>query len=339
MKKNITDFARNVTSFLTDYLPFQRNFSSNTVSSYKDALKLFARFISEEKGIDLNYFYMKDFKREIVIEFLRFIRIRCSLSSANQRLAALKSFASYCRIDSIENIALLQDISQIKSTKTEGKIVEFLSREQVKALINAPDIRTRNGLRHRLVLCLLYDSGARVQEICDLTVRDVHLEYNPSIRLSGKGRKTRIVPISEEMASLIGAYMKKVFGYNPLMDSWLVPNKDGLKMSRDGIEYITAKYADVARVQGEVSMPEGVHPHQLRHSKASHMLAAGIPIVYIRDFLGHENLSTTMVYVKADMELKERAISKLAPRIVQDESAFLDWTLDKGLMDFLNSCK
>jgi integrase/recombinase XerD len=286
MTKNTTDFARNVTSFLTDFLPFQRNYSSNTISSYKDALKLFARFISEEKGVNLKAFCMKDFNKDVIIEFLKFIRKRCSILSTNQRLAALKSFASYCMIDSIENIAFLQDIGQIKCAKTKGKIIEFLSREQVQALINAPDSHTRNGLRHRVVLCILYDSGARVQEVCDMTIRDVQFGHPSTIHLSGKCNKTRIVPISEELASLIGIYMEKVIGNKPLLDSWLITNKNGLKMSRDGIEYITNKYANMVRGYGEVIMPEKVHPHQLRHSKASHMLAAGVPIVYIRDFLG-----------------------------------------------------
>jgi len=339
MTKNTTDFARNIASFLTDYLPFQRNFSPNTVSSYKDALKLFARFISEEKGIDLNCFHMKDFKRETIVEFLIFMRKRCSISSANQRLAALKSFASFCRIDSIENLAVLQDISQIRCTKTNSKVIDVLSEEQVKALINAPGTHTRNELRHRVVLCLLYDSGARVQEICDLTVRDIHLGATPTIHLLGKGNKTRIVPVSNELASLIGIYMEKIIGKRPLLDSWLITNKNGLKMSRDGIEYITNKYAAIVNARGEVVVPEKVHPHLFRHAKASHMLAAGIPIVYIRDFLGHEDISTTMIYTKVNMELKNKAINELAPRIVQDETDYSDWTMDKNLLDFLNSFK
>ena len=169
MKKNSTDFAELVTSFLTDYLPFQRNFSRNTILSYRDALKLFLRFVAEKKSISLKKFRMKDFTRDLVIEFLEWYRSTgASSSAANQRLAALKTFAEYAQLECIEYISPLMSIGSIKSKKTSAREILYLSSEQMALLINRPNINTATGFRHRVILTLLYDTGCRVQELCDI---------------------------------------------------------------------------------------------------------------------------------------------------------------------------
>lgn len=332
---NSTDFAQLITGFLTDYLPLQRCYSKNTILSYRDTLKLYLRFISEEKGMKLQSFHIRDFTRESVIEFLEWYRQKGSKSSAaNQRLAALKTFADYAQLECIDCISPLQEITTIKAKKSAAREVEFLSVGQVSQLINRPDVNTCAGLRHRVALSLLYDSGCRVQELCDLTLADIFLGGNPTVRLHGKGDKYRTVPISEGAGSLINGYINRQFP-GALKDHPLIMNRYHNKMNRDGISYILKKYAGEARKE-DPTFPEHVHCHMLRHSKAVHMLEAGINIVYIRDFLGHEDISTTMVYVKADNRLKNEAINKLAPKVVKDE-ALPDWSKDKGLMDFLNS--
>ena len=154
MSVNTTDFARMVTRFLTDYLPLQRGYSKNTILSYRDALKLFIVFLTEEKEIQLSKFTMSGFTRILVVEFLEWCRAKgASVSTANQRLAALKSFASYAQIERIDYMAPLQDVQGIRSRRTEGKEIAFLSVEQMTLLINQPDVNTRCGLRHRTALC------------------------------------------------------------------------------------------------------------------------------------------------------------------------------------------
>ena len=149
-----------VTGFLTDYLPLQRGYSQNTVLSYRDALKLFVLFLTESKGIQLSRFTMDQFNRELVIEYLEWCRNRgSSVSTANQRLAALKTFAVYSQIECISIIAPLQEIQGVRSRKAIEKEVSFLTVEQIAALINCPDINTSSGLRHRTAMTLLYDSG------------------------------------------------------------------------------------------------------------------------------------------------------------------------------------
>lgn len=335
MITNSTDFARLVTGFLTDYLPFQRGYSQNTILSYRDALKLFVLFLMESKGLQLSRFTMDKLNRELIIEYLEWCRTRgSSVSTANQRLAALKTFAVYAQIECISIIAPLQEIQAIRSRKAVEKEVSFLTVEQITALVNRPDINTGSGLRHRTVMTLLYDCGCRVQELCDIQIGDVTTGNNPTVKLHGKGRKYRIVVISDRTAQLVDEYTHRQRP-RALAGTPLLVNRAGQKMSRDGIQYIIDKYAEIIHAD-DSSFPEHVHCHQFRHSKAMHMLAAGINIVYIRDFLGHEDISTTMIYSRADNRLKNEAINALAPQVT-GEVNLPDWRADKDLLNFLNS--
>lgn len=335
MNMNSTNFASLVTGFLTDYLPLQRCYSRNTILSYRDTLKLLLRYISIEKGVNLKSFQVKDFKRELIIEFLEWYRKNgASSSAANQRLAAIKAFADYAQLECVEYISPLLAVSGIKARKSSAKEVTFLSVEHMSILVNKPDINTPTGFRHRVILTLLYDSGCRVQELCDLTVADIFLNTHSTVRLHGKGNKFRTVVISDVTAKLLKSYISRYLA-NALGDRPLVTNRYHQKMDRDGIGYIINKYVAEIR-KDNLSFPEKVHCHMLRHSKAMHMLEAGINIIYIRDFLGHEDISTTMIYVKTDNRLKNEAINRLSPKVT-DETDLPDWNRDKDLMEFLNS--
>ena len=337
MNTSTTDFAYLVSGFLTEYLPLQRNYSKNTILSYRDTLKLFVVFITDIKGIRIKNFTMDRFESSLIVEFLEWLRNRgASVSTTNQRLAAIKTFAEYASCQHIEYIAPLQMVQNIKSKKTSTKELVFLSVEQTAKLINKPDINTSTGLRHRTVMTLLYHSGCRVQELCDIRIRDVYTGSNPTVRLHGKGNKYRTVAISKKTAELVSEYIRRQRN-SALDDEPLIINRVHEKLSRDGVNYIISKYVSLIR-RTEPNFPKKLHAHGFRHSKAMHMLAAGINIVYIRDFLGHEDISTTMIYSKADNRLKNEAINNLAPKIVE-EANFQDWTKDRDLLSFLNSFK
>lgn len=337
MSVNSTDFSSLVTSFLTDYLPLQRCYSKNTILSYRDTLKLFLRYISIEKEMSLRSFQVKDFTRELIIEFLEWYRKSgAGSSTANQRLAAIKAFADYAQLECVEYLSPLLEVSAIKSKKTSSREISFLSVEQMTELINKPDIHTPTGFRHRVILTLLYDSGCRVQELCDITLGDIFLNSDTTIRLHGKGNKYRTVVISDATAALLEKYISRYLA-SANNDQPLIMNRYHQKIDRDGVGYIIKKYVSEIRKYNS-SFPEKVHCHMFRHSKAMHMLEAGINIIYIRDFLGHEDISTTMIYIRADNRLKNEAINKLAPKIT-DETDLPDWNKDKDLMEFLNSLK
>lgn len=332
-----TDFAVLVTKFLTEYLPLHRSCSKNTISSYKDSLKLFILFLRDHKSMNINKFKMHQIDRELILEFIEWLENRGnSPVTINHRLAGIKSFINFAQYESVENIAYLQPVLSVKSLKTTTRQVDYLTEEQMNSLINLPPTDTFTGLRHRIIMCLLYDTGARVQELCDLKIKDINLGNNPTVKLHGKGSKIRIVPISKNMNQILEVYISKFFSDIKLKNEYLIKNKNNQQMSRDGIEYIVQKYATILK-NNDPSFPSKVHPHMFRHSKAMHMLAVDIPIVYIRDFLGHEDISTTMIYARADSRKKNEAINNLAPKLIEEN--YVDWSKDQDLLDFLNSFK
>lgn len=332
-----TDFAVLVTKFLTEYLPLHRNCSKNTINSYKDSLKLFILFLRDDKSININKFKMHQINRELILEFIEWLKNRGNAPvTINQRLAGIKSFINFAQYESVENLAYLQSVLSVKSLKTTIRQVDYLTEEQMNKSINLPPTDTFTGLRHRIIMCLLYDTGARVQELCDLKIEDINLGNNPTVKLHGKGSKIRIVPISKNMNQILEVYISKYFTDVTLRKEYLIRNKNNQQMSRDGIEYIVQKYASILK-NNDPSFPSKVHPHMFRHSKAMHMLAVDIPIVYIRDFLGHEDISTTMIYARADSRKKNEAINNLAPKLIEEN--YVDWNKDKDLLDFLNSFK
>lgn len=332
-----TDFAVLITKFLTEYLPLHRSCSKNTISSYKDSLKLFILFLRDRKSMNINKFKMHQINRELILEFIEWLKNRGnSPVTINHRLAGIKSFINFAQYESVENLAYLQPVLSVKSLKTTTRQVDYLTEEQMNSLINLPPTDTFTGLRHRIIMCLLYDTGARVQELCDLKIEDINLGNNPTVKLHGKGSKIRIVPISKNMNQILEVYISKFFSDIKLKNEYLIKNKNNQQMSRDGIEYIVQKYATILK-NNDPSFPSKVHPHMFRHSKAMHMLAVDIPIVYIRDFLGHEDISTTMIYARADSRKKNEAINNLAPKLIEDN--YVDWSKDQDLLDFLNSFK
>lgn len=332
-----TDFSKNVTKFLGDFLPFQRNFSINTIYSYRDTIKLFLIYVEKKLNIKIEKFSMKSFNKETIINFLKNIRTSCSISTSNQRLAAIKSFSKFCQAENPELLLQLQEIISIKHTKGPNKVVGYLDVDVMKNLINSPNSNTLIGLKHKLILALLYDTGARVQELCDIKIKDIHFGEITTIKLHGKGNKTRIVPIDNSTSTLIQKYQKKC-NLNQRFDDFLITNKFKTKMNRDGIEYVINKYAQIVRKTSPTPIPDKIHPHMFRHSKAVHMVEANIPIVYIRDFLGHSDISTTMIYATINNKLKLNAINNLAPKLIdnsKDEPK--DWNYDKDLMNFLEN--
>ncbi|MCD8339255.1 MAG: site-specific integrase, partial [Burkholderiales bacterium] len=288
------DFSKAVRLFLTNYLPNKRMLSHNTVLSYRDSLKLLLKFISEEKGMVLEKFTFKDFTKDLIKEFLdHYKKSGASPSAVNQRLGGIKSFVGFVSTISDENLPDLKAIQKIRIAKTKAKPLKFLTSEQIAEIIDAPDARRRTGLRHKTILALLYDTACRAQELCDLTVGDISINSeNPTVKIHGQGGKTRIVPISESTAKTLKNYSDRFLKRAIKTDPLLV-NRQGGKLNRDGITYIVQKYASKLAEENP-KFPTNVHCHMFRHSKAMHMLQSGVDLPTIRDFLGHENIATTM---------------------------------------------
>ncbi len=331
-----TEFALLITKFLTEYLVSIRNVSPNTILSYRDTVVLLLRFLSEKHSIRPERLSLVELSPEIIREFLEWLEIdrKSSISTRNQRLAAIHSFFRYVGSTQPEFLFTTQQILAIPFKKTSQTAVRYLDTPQIKELLAEPDETTKKGRRDQALLCLLYDSGCRVQELADVKVRDIRMTTPPQITLTGKGRKVRNIPLMTETTDIIKNYINENgLSSSGKKDTPLFFNCKGDKLSRQGITYILQKYTKGIGL-------EDTTPHVLRHSKAMHLTEADINPVYIRDFLGHTDLKVTQIYSKTSVEMKRRALEKLSGKqspIPKNDMKSKDWTDDKDLINWLNS--
>jgi site-specific recombinase XerD len=332
-----TDFSKYLTEYFTNYLPLQKNASINTIHSYRDTFKLLLRYCSEEKNITPEKITLEKLDKILFLDFLEWLEFEKnnSISTRNLRLAAVHSFFRYVQTEDPTQIFNFQKVISIPIKKAPKTAVDYLSPDAMKILLAQPDKYTRKGRRDLTLMSTLYDSGARVQELIDLRVSNVILTTQPVIILNGKGNKVRRVPLMNNTMILLKKYIQE----NYLYESWksdypLFFNNQRNKLTRKGVAYIISKYVPSARSES-TQVPKRVKPHQFRHSKAMHLLQAGVNLIYIRDFLGHVDLKTTEIYARHDTEAKRKAIEKAFPNIV--DKNLPDWNEDKSLLSWLNN--
>ena len=332
-----TDLAKLLDSFFLKYLPGQRNVSSNTIHAYSDAFSKAVAYFRDEKGVPQEKLSLADFTRESVTDFLSYLESdhNCSISTRNQRLAAIKSFFRYVSVEEPSRLLKCQEILAIRNKKAPKPVMNYLTADEMQLLFAQPDTSTAKGRRNLAMLMLMYDAAVRAQELCDAKVCDLRLENPPVIRLHGKGRKVRDVPLS----NLCAQALKKYVSENRLdtyekRDQPLFFNSQGKKLTRSGVAYVLNKYVDETRTNSN-GILKAISPHCLRHSKAMHLVEAGVNLIYIRDFLGHESVLTTQTYARANPEAKRHAVDSVADIVPCPDMA--DWTKDNDLMSFLRS--
>ena len=333
-----TDFARHLTDFLGRYLPSECGYSANTVKTYSYTFTLFIEYMEKEELVRPENLTLGEITKERIIHFLAWLQKerKCSTSTRNARLGAMHSFFAYLQYRNVEGLAKWQDILSIKCKKSSEPEMAYLQIEALKLLLRQPDLKTSKGRRDFVLLGLLYDSGCRVQELLDLTPSDLRFDETSSVRLHGKGDKVRIVPLSATQVANLKQYMEEKHLYLPENQCHpLFPNPQGGKMSRMAVLNIVKKYIVMAKAVSPELFPDNIGCHSFRHSKAMHMLEADINIVYIRDFLGHSSTTTTEVYARASERMKQKALSKLNPGIVQEGKT--SWQDNKDLLGYLKS--
>jgi integrase/recombinase XerD len=329
-----TDFALFLRRFLTVHLAGLRGCSANTVTSYRDTFKLLIVFFRDDRSIPPEKLTLERIDASAIAGFLDWLEDarHNSVSTRNQRLAAISSFYRWMQSEDPAQMACCQDILAIPAKKHSKPIVSHLSGEQTRRLLAQPDRSTRRGRRDATLLATLYDSAARVQELADLTVGDIRLEAPAMAVLTGKGNKTRHVPLGDNTAALLNAYLAEYSLKRPgHEDDAVFVNQQGGKLSRGGIAWIIRKYQ--AMTGDPVLVNAKISPHILRHSRAMHLYDAGVPLPYIRDILGHVDLSTTEVYARASTEAKRRALEAAYVDIVSDDLS--EWNQDPELLNWL----
>ena len=331
-----TDFAVSLRRFLTGHLAGLRGYSPNTIASYRDTFKLLICYFRDQRHIPPENLTLERIDAAAITGFLDWLRTTRgnSASTCNQRLAAIDSFFTWMQTQDPARMACCQDILTIPASKHDPPAVAHLTVDQTRHLLAAPDRSTRRGRRDATLLATLYDTAARVQELADLTVRDIRLDRPAMAALTGKGRKTRHVPIDANTTTLLAAYLaEQQLDRCGREDHPVFFNQHRAKLSRGGIAWILRKYqtraADPALANTRLS------PHILRHSRAMHLYDGGVPLPYIRDILGHVDLSTTEIYARASTEAKRKALEAVYDDVVTAD--LTEWNQDPELLSWLAS--
>ncbi len=337
-----TDFAKHLSDFFGKYLPGERGLSKNSIMAYRDTFILLIRYYRDEAGIPVSKLTLDKITQTSVSDFLRWLQDtkNCCVRTRNARLAAIKSFFSYLEYENPTYIFESQKIRSIPLKKAEKKSIRYLTVEGIKLLLQQPNRTSKQGRRDFALLALMYDTGARVQEIADLRAENIRCTSPYTIKITGKGQKTRIVPLLDAQVVHLFKYMEENH-LNRIENSCkpLFNNNRMEKLTRGGITYILAKYINMAKEQNPALIPDGITCHSLRHSKAMHLLQADVPLIYIRDILGHESVLTTEIYAKVDSKRKREVLTNAFTPIGIDENDKPTWLNDDNLLEWLNQLK
>ncbi|MCP4902125.1 MAG: tyrosine-type recombinase/integrase [bacterium] len=299
-------------SFFTQRLFEQRSSSGHTIAGYRDAFRLLLRFAAEQLDKTPSNLLLEDLDASFIGQFLEHLeRDRGNTArTRNARLAAIHSFFRYVALEEPAHALLCQRVLAIPNKRHERRLIEFLHRDEIDALVAAPNPSTWIGRRDRTLLIVAVQTGLRVSELIGLRCQDVVLGTGAHVQCVGKGRKQRGTPLREEAEALLGSWLRE---RNGLPQDPVFPSIRGGPLSRDAIERLVTKYAKAAQQSCPSLNHKKVTPHVLRHSAAMDLLQHGIDRSVIALWLGHESVETTQMYLHADLRLKEQALSRTTP--------------------------
>jgi site-specific recombinase XerD len=303
-------FPQLVQDFFLRRLVQQRGASARTVESYRDAFELLFDYLEQRTGKPPSALRMADLDAPAVLDFLDHLETGRgnSVRTRNARLAAIHSFMRYAAVRDPTSLPITQHVLAIPAKRFDRPVLGYLTREQVAAILAAPDRGTFSGHRDAVLLATAYNTGARVSELTGLRIRDVLLDRQTAVHLHGKGRKQRVIPLWKNTAAQLRGWLTRI---NPAADTPVFPNRAGQPMSRSGVR----DRLDRAVAAAEPSCPslhgQHVTPHTLRHSTAMHLLQSGTDLAVIALWLGHSSPAVTHQYLEADLAAKEAALQRL----------------------------
>ncbi|MEN8179419.1 MAG: tyrosine-type recombinase/integrase [Pseudomonadota bacterium] len=331
--KTPPSFATLVQMYFAEYLTQQRALSPQTIAAYRDAFVLFLEFAQSRLDKSPTAITLSDMTPDLITAFLNHLeqqRHNC-VRSRNARLAALRSFLKFAARRDVSSLQVVERALGIPVKRFERPMFGYLSREEMLAVIDAPD-ETWIGRRDHVLLLMLYNTGARVSEITGIEVGDVVLEDQAACaHLHGKGRKQRSVPLWRSTVKAVRTWLKQ----NPQLetDSPLLPNRNGQAMTRTNAALRLALAVQAATKACPDLAKRHVSPHVIRHTTAMHLLQAGVDISVIALWLGHESPVTTHQYVEADLAMKERVLAKLH----EPDAKIKRYRAPDTLIDFLKT--
>ncbi len=337
MKPAASPLARALRGFFADHLPRVRGMSPHTVSSYRDAFTLLLRFLSASRRRAVVKLDFDDLPPDEILAFLHHLEKirRNSVATRNARLAAIHAFARFAATNHPEHLELCQRILAIPFKRARPRIVEYLERDEVAAVLDAPDRATPDGRRDHALLLTLFNTGARVQEVLDLRPADLQLVRPFHARLRGKGRKERLCPLWPRTVKILRALLDEL-RVDPGATTPLFRNRRGEPLTRFGVRYLLRKHVDAAASVASTLHRKRIHPHVLRHTTAVHLLQAGVDLVTISHWLGHASVETTNRYAAVDLATKRAAIAKARP-IGEVDPELAAWRTDRTILQWLEA--
>ena len=313
-KKNDGAFLKHLEHFVNVYMPDARGLSQNTVTSYKAAFRLLIQFMYEKKGVSASDITFEMLTAEVINAFLDWLEMErsCSPLTRNQRLAALYAFSEYAQNRDFDAVSCFRmAVIKIPMKKARGKERAFFTPTEIKILLELPNPENITGFRDRILLSVMYASGARAQEICDLRVRDIRFGGGRAVlHIVGKGRKARQVQIGKSPASMLESYIKRR-SLDGKPDRHVFSSQTHEQMTVSCVEAIFKKYVNMAKeTHAELFKCDSYPPHSMRHTTAVCMLEAGVPLPVIKSFLGHAQLATTEIYASLSQETVNKKVSE-----------------------------
>ena len=334
MKSNKLGIA--LRGFFGNYLPKLKGTSPHTIYSYRDSLKLLLVYLARDKGpVDsLSFDDMEVNKILTFLDYLETERENC-IGTRNIRLSAVHSFFRYVASTFPEHVHLSQQILSVPFKRMNTRPIEYLDFEELTAVLQEVDHSRADGRRDYLLLILMFNTGARVQEIVDLRANDLHLSPPFSVHILGKGRKERICPIWVKTGALLREHVEER-GIDLTKPVSVFRNHLGTPLTRFGVRYILAKYIRKAAEKHSALKSKRLHPHSMRHSTAVHLLKSGVDLDSIANWLGHESSNTTNKYATVDLEMKRQALAKATPPNPQGIPDY-SWQNDPDMLAWLES--
>lgn len=308
--QNKTDFPSLLENYFCDYLLKQRNASPETVSSYRDTFRLFLLFSEQRFRKAPSSVTLADLDAPQILAFLDMLETQRhnSIRTRNIRLAALHSFLHYAALQNPTALASINRALAIPVKRFDKIPISYLSRQEMTALLSAPDRSTWSGHRDAVMLATLYNTGARVSEITKLNVEDLQFGPTTTLHIRGKGRKERVIPVWKSTRRQLREWLCRI---DKSAGHPLFPSRRGERLTRAGVRSRLDAALTIARQSCLSLRTRQVSPHLLRHTTAMHLLQSGVDITVIALWLGHESTATTHIYIEADLAMKKRAIDKI----------------------------
>jgi len=316
MKQDSNQIGPLLQNFFVEYLCNQKRVSPQTIASYRDTFRLLLEFIRDKHRIEPAAVSIKNLDVEVILSFLDHLEQsrHNSIRSRNLRLAAIRSFFRLVALRDPAQVSHAARVLAIPVKRTDRRLIKAITREEMEAILSAPDLSQWSGRRDHALLLTLYNSGARVSEITALEQSQFCFGAQSFLRFQGKGRKERAVPLWTKTARALQPWFRELSGRETNL---AFASARGRKLTRNGVDYILQQAVEQAVNECPSLRDKKITPHVVRHTTATHLLQSGVDISVIALWLGHESIETTHIYLEADLTTKERALNKLAPAGVE----------------------